>query len=54
MSKSLCLLLTSSAASYLDAVQAKVEAICRYQEEARQEIEAMTGAVLERVFRGEL
>lgn len=39
---------------HLDAVQAKVEAICRYQEEARQEIEAMTGAVLERVFRGEL
>ena len=39
---------------YLDAVQAKVEAIRRYQEETRVEIEAMTGAVLERAFRGEL
>jgi len=38
----------------LDAVQAKVEAIRRYQEETQQEIEAMTGAVLERAFRGEL
>ena len=39
---------------YLDAVQAKVEAIRRYQEETREEIEAMTGAVLERAFGGEL
>lgn len=39
---------------YLDAVQAKAEAIRRYQEETREEIEAMTGAVLERAFRGEL
>jgi type I restriction enzyme S subunit len=38
----------------LDVVQAKVEAIRRYQEETQAEIEAMTGAVLERVFRGEL
>jgi len=37
---------------YLDAVQAKVEAIRRYQEETRAEIEAMTGAVLERALRG--
>ena len=37
---------------YLDAVQAKVEAIRRYQAETQQEIEAMTGAVLERAFRG--
>lgn len=39
---------------YLDAVQAKVEAVRRCQEETEQEIEAMTGAVLEMVFRGEL
>ena len=39
---------------YLDAVRAKVEAIRRYQEETQQEIEALTGAVLERAFRGEL
>jgi len=39
---------------YLDTLQAKVEAICRYQAETQQEIKAMTGAVLERVFRGEL
>lgn len=39
---------------YLDAVQAKVEAIRRYQVETQKEIEAMTGAVLERAFRGEL
>ena len=39
---------------YLDTVQAKVEAIRRYQAETREEIEAMTGAVLERAFRGEL
>lgn len=39
---------------YLDAVQAKVEAIRRYQAETQKEIEAMTGAVLERAFRGEL
>jgi len=39
---------------YLDAMQAKVEAVRRYQEETQQEIEAMTGAVLEMVFRGEL
>jgi len=39
---------------HLDAVQAKVEAIRRYQEETREEIEAMTGAVLEGAFRGEL
>ena len=35
-------------------MQAKVEAIRRYQVETREEIEAMTGAVLERAFRGEL
>lgn len=35
---------------YLDAVQAKVEAIRRYQEETRVEIEAMTGMVLEGAF----
>ena len=39
---------------HLDAVQAKVEAIRRYQAETREEIEAMTGAVLERALRGEL
>ncbi len=39
---------------YLDAVQAKVEAIRRYQGETQKEIEAMTGAVLEMAFRGEL
>jgi restriction endonuclease S subunit len=39
---------------HLDSVQAKVEAIRRYQEETQREIEAMTGAVLERAFRGEL
>lgn len=37
-----------------DAVQSKVEAIHRYQAETQQEIEAMTGAVLERAFRGQL
>ena len=36
------------------AVQAKVEAIRRYQAETQQEIEAMTGAVRERALRGEL
>jgi len=35
-------------------VQAKVEAIRRYQEETQEEIEAMTGAVLERAFWGEI
>jgi len=35
-------------------VQAKVEAIRRYQEETQKEIEAMTGVVLERAFRGEV
>jgi len=35
-------------------VQSKVEAIHRYQAETQQEIEAMTGAVLERAFRGQL
>ena len=39
---------------YLDGVQVKVEAIRRCQAETQQEIEAMTGAVLERAFRGEL
>jgi hypothetical protein len=39
---------------YLDTVQVDVEAIRRYQEETREESEAMTGAVLERAFRGEL
>jgi hypothetical protein len=35
-------------------VQAKVEAVHRYQAETQEEIKAMTGAVLERAFRGEL
>jgi hypothetical protein len=35
-------------------VQSKGEAIRRYQEETREEIEAMMGVVLERAFRGEL
>jgi len=42
----------SLSVEYLDTVQTKVEAIRRYQEETQQEIEAMTGAVLERAFRG--
>ena len=36
----------------ISEVTPKVEAIRRYQEETRQETEAMTGAVLERAFRG--
>ncbi len=39
---------------YLDAPQAKAEAIRRYQAETWEEIEAMTGAMLDRAFRGEL
>jgi len=35
-------------------VQAKIEAIQRYQGETQEEIESMTGAALERAFRGEL
>ena len=51
---SFCPSANSTVSSCFDGVQARVGAIRRYQAEMQKEIEAMTGAVLERVFRGEL
>lgn len=39
---------------YLDQLQEKVEAVRRYQEETKDEIEAITQAVLRKAFSGEL
>jgi type I restriction enzyme S subunit len=41
-------------AAYLDSLQAKVQELCRLQEEAQREIEATIAAVLDRAFRGKL
>jgi len=40
--------------TYLDGLQARVEALRRLQEETEAEVAAMSGAVLAKVFRGEL
>lgn len=40
--------------AYLDGLQAKVEALRRLQDETQAELDAMTAAVLDRAFQGEL